>query len=157
MNGQPRGIDFDRAALAKMGGADIRSLLFAAGLRTEGDGEMIAVQCLKAADPNREIQVVRRPGWQKINGCPDPVFVAPSGAVLGGPDGLSLELAAAVCMASDVSEAGTLDGWLAAVATAISVTRCPHWTIGVLAGFAGPLVALTGLDTCGINLSGLST
>jgi len=52
---------------------------------------------------------------------------------------------------------GSLDGWGAAAATAISVRRCEHWTLGVLAGFAGPIVALTGLDTCGVNLSGLTT
>jgi len=157
MIGQPRAIDFDRAGLAKMGAADIRSMMFSAGLRTEADGEMIAVQCLKAADPVREILVVRRPGWHEIAGCKDPIFVAPNGAVFGVPDGLGLELATAVCMAPDVAKAGSLDGWRAAVATAISVARCEHWTLGVLAAFAGPIVALTGLDTCGINLSGLTT
>jgi hypothetical protein len=157
MNGQPRRIDLDRGGLAKMGAADIRSMLFAAGLRTEADGETIAVQCLKAAKPVLEILVVRRPGWHRIIGCPDAIFVAPNGAVFGVPDGLGLELATAVCMPPDVAEAGNLDGWRAAVASAISVARCEHWTLGVLGAFAGPIVALTGLDTCGINLSGLTT
>jgi hypothetical protein len=157
MEGRPRAVDFDRAGLAKMGAADIRSMLFAAGLRTEADGETIAVQCLKAADPTKEILVVRQPGWHEVPGCADPIFVAPSGAVFGAPNRLKLELAAAVRMAPDVAEAGSLDGWSAAVATAISVGRCEHWTLGVLAGFAGPIVALTGLDTCGVNLSGLTT
>ena len=62
MNGGPRDIDFDRAGLPRMGAAEIRSQLFSAGLRTEDDGEMIAVQCLKAADPEQEILVVQRPG-----------------------------------------------------------------------------------------------
>src|SRR5262249_47944427 len=83
MEGRPRAVDFDRAGLAKMGAADIRSMLFAAGLRTEADGETIAVQCLKAADPVLEILVVRRPGWHEVPGCADPIFVAPSGAVFG--------------------------------------------------------------------------
>src|SRR5215469_5956025 len=74
MNGLPRTIDFDRAALPRMGAAEIRSMLFAAGLRTEEDGEMIAVQCLKAADPEQEILVVRQPRWHEIAGCPDPIF-----------------------------------------------------------------------------------
>jgi hypothetical protein len=33
----------------------------------------------------------------------------------------------------------------------------PHWLIGLAAGFAGAIAALTGLDTCGINLSGISS
>ncbi|HEU0215054.1 MAG TPA: DUF927 domain-containing protein [Stellaceae bacterium] len=50
-----------------------------------------------------------------------------------------------------------VDGWRAAAAAAVSVGGCPHWILGVAAGFTGPLVGLTGLDTCGVNLSGLSS
>lgn len=94
MNGQPRAVDFDRAALAKLAASEVRSQLFAAGLRTEADGEMIAVQCLKAADPAREILVFRRPGWQEVPGLAYPVFLCPDGRVIGAPDGLDLELSA---------------------------------------------------------------
>ena len=157
MNGQSRDVDFDRAALARMGAAEIRAALFAAGLRTEGDGELVAVQCLKAADPAQEIIVVGRPGWQDVAGCLDPVFVSPSGTVIGAPDGLRLELAAADRMAQDVAQAGTFAGWKEAIRAALSVPRCPHWILGVVAGFVGPIAGLTGLDTCGINFSGMST
>src|SRR5262249_12376779 len=34
---------------------------------------------------------------------------------------------------------------------------CPHWTIGVVTGFAGPLVELCGLDTYGYTMSGLTS
>ena len=71
MNGKPRCVDFERGALAKLAAADIRRLLFDAGLRVEGDGETIVVQCLKAADPEREIVVVGRPGWHEFAGQPD--------------------------------------------------------------------------------------
>jgi hypothetical protein len=40
---------------------------------------------------------------------------------------------------------------------AISVPSALHWTIGAAAAFAGPILGLVGLDTCGINLSGLSS
>lgn len=157
MNGKPRTIDFDRAALPKLGASEIRSMLFAAGLRTEGDGEMIAVQILKAADPAREIIAVRQPGWHEIAGCPDPIFITPKGEVIGAPEGFDLELSMVVRIAPDVAEAGTLTGWCNASAKAASVKKCPHWTLGTLAGFAGPIVELTGLETSGINLSGLSS
>ena len=34
---------------------------------------------------------------------------------------------------------------------------CPHFLLGVLSGFAGVVQSLAGLDSCGINLSGLSS
>jgi hypothetical protein len=68
MSGKPRLIDFDRGALARTGGADIRSLFFQVGLRTEADGEHIAVQAIKAADPEQEILVVRKGGWHELAG-----------------------------------------------------------------------------------------
>ena len=157
MNGKPRAVDFDRATLARMGATDIRAALFGAGLRTEADGDMVAVQCLKAADPDKEILVVQRPGWHDLTGYPDPVFITPAGSTIGAPDGLFLELAAAARMAPAVAVSGTMEGWYRAIEAAVSVTGCKHWTLGMLAAFAGPIVSLTGLDTSGINLSGMST
>ena len=66
MAGEPRDIDFNRGDLARMGAAEVRAQLFEAGLRTEGEGEAIAVQVLKAADPAREVVVVSRPGWHRL-------------------------------------------------------------------------------------------
>jgi len=157
MNGDPRAVDFDRAMLPRMGAADIRAQLFAAGLRTEDDGELIAVQCLKAADPELEVIIVRRPGWHEIAGRPDPIFVTPGGLVIGAPDELRVELTVMAKMPPDVAMSGTMDGWYKAVEAAVAVTGCEHWTLGVLAGFAGLIVSLVGLDTCGIDLSGRST
>jgi hypothetical protein len=157
MNGKSRAVDFDRATLPRMGATEIRAALFAAGLRTEDDGEMIAVQCLKAADPEQEIIVVQRPGWHEISGCLDLIFIAPGGHVFGAPSNLCLELAAAVRMSPDVALSGNTDEWRQAVEAAVSCTGCEHWTLGTLSGFAGPLIALTGLDTCGMNRSGMTT
>jgi hypothetical protein len=157
MSGQPRPLDFDRAGLAKMAAADIRSMLYAAGLRTFGDGEQIAIAALKAADPAAEIVAVRGRGWHRIAGHADPIFVAPDGAVYGAMDGMRLELSAAMRMSPEIAKAGDFDGWRAAVGTAVSVANCPHWPLGLLAGFAGCLAALAELPTCGINLSGQSS
>jgi hypothetical protein len=157
MNGKSRAVDFDMATLPRMGATEIRAALFAAGLRTEDDGEMIAVQCLKAADPEQEIIVVQRPGWHEISGCLDLIFITPGGHVFGAPNNLCLELAAAVRMSPDVALSGTTDEWHQAVEAAVTCAGCEHWTLGTLSGFAGPLIALTGLDTCGMNLSGMTT
>ena len=155
MAGRARAVDLERGALARMGGSDIKAKLFEAGLRVEQDGDSIAVTVLKAAEPTAEIVVVSRPGWHRLPRL-DPIFVAPSSAVFGLPDGFSLELSVNARLAEPVV-AGTLDGWRQAVKTAVGVSDCPHWIIGTLAAFAGPILGLTGLDTCGINLSGLSS
>ncbi len=110
MNGRPRAVDFDRAALARMGASDIRAMLYEAGLRTGSGGEKIDVECLKAADPDQEILVVQRPGWSELGGRHDPIFMTPSGSEIGAPDGLHLELAAAARMAPDVARAGSMEG-----------------------------------------------
>jgi hypothetical protein len=155
MDRHPRELDFDRASLAKMGGADIRSLLFRAGLRTELDGEMIAIQCLKGANPGAEIVVVHQPGW---HAQPDhALFVCPDGTVIGAAEAVTLELARSERMAAEVARAGDLSGWRNASAAALTTDGVPHWTLGVIAAFAGPILSLTGLDTCGINLSGMSS
>ncbi|HZA66862.1 MAG TPA: toprim domain-containing protein [Geminicoccaceae bacterium] len=82
MDGQPRVVEFDRAGLARMGASEIRAHLFAAGLRVEHDGEVVAVQALKAADPSVEIVVVSRPGWHRLPELTDPVFITPGSEVL---------------------------------------------------------------------------
>jgi hypothetical protein len=157
MNGQPRAVDFDRAELPKMNGSEIRSKLFGAGLRTEADGEQIAVQCLKAADPGREIVVYHRPGWHDLAGATAPAFICPDGEVIGAPQGVSAELASPARLDADVAVSGSLEVWKDAVGAAVSVRGCPHWTLGAVAGFVATLISLTGLDTCGINLSGQSS
>jgi hypothetical protein len=92
MNGICRPIDLERGKLAKNAGADIRETLFRAGLRTENAGDIVVVEALKAADPGQEILIVKRPGWHEITGCPDQIFVAPDGEVIGAPGGFNLEL-----------------------------------------------------------------
>jgi hypothetical protein len=67
MDGHPRAVEFDRAGLARMGASEIRGHLFAAGLRVEHDGEIVAVQVLKAAIPRPRSSSC--PGRAGI-GCP---------------------------------------------------------------------------------------
>jgi hypothetical protein len=157
MSGQPRDLDFDRESFAKMSASDIRAALFRAGLRTEFSGEHIVVDILKAVTPDKEIIVISRPGWDRVPEHQDPIFVTPEGKILGAGPSLHLELAVAARMPSHVARSGTLDDWKAAIAIAMSVTDCPHWTLGSICGFAGPLASLAGLDTCGINLSGMTS
>jgi len=150
--GSPRIIDVDCGDLASMAGVEARRLFLSNGVRFEGDGEVIAVACLKGADPSDEIAVVRHPGWHEVENTK--VYVAPGGEVIGLPEGSSLELSIWARLAPNVAKAGSLAGWKTAVAAALQAADCPHFALGTAAGFAGVLVDLCGLDSCGINLSG---
>ncbi len=152
MDGSSRAVDIERKNLASMGGAEARGLFLEAGVRFQNNGEMTAVSALKAAHPEREIRIVRHPGWHDFDGAR--VYVAPSGEVIGLPEGQDVELAAGMVLPGSVARAGTLDGWKAAAAAAMTAPRCPHFILGLAAGFAGVLVDLCGMDSCGINLSG---
>ncbi len=152
MDGRPRAVDIERKSLATMGGTEARGLFLEAGVRFEEDGELIAVAALKAAHPDHEVRIVRHPGWHDVDGAR--VYVAPGGDVIGLPDGQSLELAAGSVLPATVARGGTLEGWKASAAAAVVAPGCPHFILGLAAGFAGVLVDLCGMDSCGINLSG---
>jgi hypothetical protein len=157
MASAPRAIDFSRAELARMNGAEIRARLFEAGLRTEADGEMVAVQALKAASPQAEILILPRPGWHHLDGVDDPLFLAPAGEAVGAPKGISVELQASARLPAYGVRAGSLAGWQAAIGAALAAPSCPHWALGIISGLAGPVLDLVGLDSCGISLSGPSS
>ena len=103
-----------------------------------------------------EITVVSRPGWHLLAGLEHPVFVAPTGEIVGATKGSAIELSAGVRL-DGRAMAGTLQGWQQAVAAAIGAANCPHFILGLLSGFVGPIQGLAGFDSCGINLSGLSS
>ncbi|WP_342167065.1 DUF927 domain-containing protein [Methylobacterium sp. SD21] len=157
MGGRRRNLDVDRATFARQAAAETRAMLYAAGLRTEGDGEHVAVKALKAADPQREIAVVRRPGWHFGEEGADPFFVCPDGQIIGPKAEDAPELSVNARIGASVARGGTLEAWQKAVAAACTAPRCEHWIIGAIAGFCAPVLSLCGLDTCGINLSGMTS
>jgi hypothetical protein len=157
MDGQPRPLDLNRGELARMGAQDFRQRLYQAGLRTEADGDAIAVALLKAADPAEEITVVSRPGWHHLEVPADPIFVTPGGEVIGSPPGGGIELSVERRLQPSLSTRGSIEGWRQAIEAASNVENCLHWVLGIVAGFAGPVLALAGLETTGLNLSGLSS
>lgn len=153
MDGGLKSVDIERSRLAAASGGEIKAMLLEAGLLTEGDGDNRAVEILKAACPEREIRVVSRAGWHSdVGGL---VYACPAGQVVSTTD-CDVELA----MGSrpiDGKPAGTLEGWLAGAKAAAQVTGCPHFTLGLAAGFAGAILSYARLDTCGFNLSGLTS
>ena len=158
MGGRPRTIDLDRGShLGPQGGVEARKMFLTNGVRFQENGDMVAVSALKAADPDREIIIVKAPGWHTTGDAEVPFFVAPDGSVMGLPEGSEIELSATAKLAPAVARKGTLQGWKAATAAALAVRDCPHWAVGVFAGFAGTLISLVEDNSCGVNFSGLSS
>ncbi|MGI3900537.1 MAG: DUF927 domain-containing protein [Janthinobacterium lividum] len=150
--GMPRTIDIDRGQLATMGGVEARKLFLSNGVLFEGAGMQDAVAGLIGANPEAQIAIVRHPGFHDVDGVR--VYVAPGGEIIGLPEGRSLELSAGAVLPPTVARGGTFEGWKDAARAALEATDCPHFALGLAAGFAGVLVDLCGLDSCGINLSG---
>ena len=157
MDGQCRKVEFGRGDLAKQGGSEVRSALLSAGLRTEGDGDAVVIACLKAAKPSREIAIIQQPSWHDVGDDQPRMFITPGGEIIGSPEGSAFELSEGSKLAPEAARGGTFEGWRQAVDAALSPIGCEHWGIGILAGFAGAIVSLAGLDTCGMNLSGQSS
>jgi len=155
MDGQPCRIDLMRGDLARFQSSDFKERLLRAGVRFFGKGEGIIAALLKAVEPAAELVVGTQPGWHWPEGGGDPVFLTPAGTLIGAEGG-TIEL---IQNAIVGEQFGTLDGWKAATKAAATQDHCPHFILGLVAGFVGPLVALTRdpKRNYGINLSGLTS
>jgi hypothetical protein len=96
---------------------------------------------------DRTLTNVSSPGWHGTE-----TYTSPLGEAIG-PKADEFMLADD-CGTQDRKVAGTLEGWQEAANAACMVHQNPYWKLGVLAGFAGVIIDLTGLPTCGINFIG---
>ncbi len=154
MSGNPRELDISRSAIAKAGGQELKAMLLSAGLRAELDGESVALAILKTAEPEDEVMVVSKPGWHRLDGLDHPIYVTPTGEVIGLPNGAEVELAINLRLAGKVGVAGSFDEWKAITRTIASIENVPHWTLALCASFAGVLIDLLGFDSVGLCLTG---
>ena len=146
MADEMRPVDIDRSQLSRLGGADVKARLLGAGMRFANSGENTIVDILKEVKPPATITVVGRTGWHRF--ARELQFIRPD-----GNGGEPVELLYDARLPADTVKAGTLAGWQAAVRAAVTA-GCPHWIAGAAAGFAGILVNLCALDTCGLSFSG---
>jgi hypothetical protein len=96
-------------------------------------------ELLSLIQPENDVVTVSRPGW---NGT---VFVSPTGEVFGDAD--KVYRLFDVSRFEDASKAGDLDGWRNATRAALECPNGDFLCIGLLSGFAGPLVNLVGSAT----------
>jgi hypothetical protein len=112
-------------------------------------GESAAHRILMMTQPTN--QVIRdRTGWLE-----DGVFMMPTGAVVGAPEGADVRLSDTVRIKAPAT-AGTLEGWKAGAAEACR-SNSLSLKVALLAGLAGPGIALTGQGTLVINFAGRSS
>lgn len=157
MSGQLHEIDVSRSLFAKSGAADLKSLMFKSGLRTEGDGDNVAVSILKSANPTKEVRVLVKPGWNRIVNPDAPIFVSPTGEIIGDPGDQEVELTVNSRIKTNLRKSGDLAEWLKIAELIPTIPRTQHWSFALMAGFAGVLVDLLGMDTCGICFTGDTT
>lgn len=153
--GKPCNLDFERGSVGRSAGTEIKAFLYAAGLRTENGGDNTVLDTIKAYVPDREITIAATPGWHTVND--ELVFITPGGEVILPPGVLvDVELTRNAILKKP-TVVGSLDGWKQAVHAALSAEGCPHWIIGIIAGFVGPILSLADLDSCGCNISGFTS
>ena len=157
MEGLPRPIDIERGELAASSAVKARKALLQHGMRFAVGGDASLADILRYVAPNRKILLVKQPGWIRLKGHEDPIFVCPSGEILGAFEHQDVELALSSRIAAPLSIGGTMGDWREAACAAASVQNCHHFTLGLMSAFAGVLVSLVGADSCGINFSGLSS
>jgi hypothetical protein len=157
MSGEPHEIDMDRSLLAKTGASDLKALMYRSGLRTENNGDNIAVKVLKCANPSEEIKVITRPGWHRLNGFQAPIYVCPTGEIIGDEESLKLELTVNSRIPKRSGKSGDIEEWKRISSLIPTLDNTPHWSFALMAGFGGVLIDLLGYDTCGICWTGYTS
>lgn len=151
--GEVRTIDVPSGDLAGTSGRyRVLAQLMEAGLCV-GDGREAVLNALSIATPEKELLIVRKPGFHSLDYKLH--FITPGGQVLGPQS--DVELSANARIPDKIAKGGTFEGWMETTAAALSVEGGHHWRLGVASGFAGTIVAYTGMDSCGMCLSGMSS
>ncbi len=136
--------------------------LMECGLRPHDKRAIAAI--VELASPRDEILILPSAGWHRIPGWSSdfdtkttPVFACPGGEIIGGTDVLEAEINRLLVMDKAVAKRGSLKAWQAAAELVFAEADAPHLQIGILAGFAGVLLSLAGLDSTGIVFTGTSS
>lgn len=137
-------------AMLRGDGADLRGELLAMGLEIEHRGrEQLAAYLLHRA-PGRVIQCATQTGWA---GPGRDAFVLPDAVIGPQADGVTYQSDHAG--GDEYTVRGTLAGWQAGTA-ALAVGN-PMLALALCTAFAGPVLAIVGADSGGINTIGASS
>lgn len=137
-------------AMLRGDGSDLRGELLSMGLEIEHRGrEQLAAYLLHRA-PGRVIQCATQTGWA---GPGRDAFVLPDAVIGPQADGVTYQSDHAG--GDEYTMRGTLAGWQAGTA-ALAVGN-PMLALALCTAFAGPVLAIVGADSGGINTIGASS
>jgi putative DNA primase/helicase len=137
-------------AMLKGDGADLRGELLGMGLDIAHRGREQLTAYLQHRAPDRVIQCATQTGWA---GPEQQAFVLPDAVIGPQADGVTYQSDHAG--GDEYTTRGTLAGWQAGTA-ALAVGN-PMLVLALCTAFAGPVLALVGADSGGINTIGASS
>lgn len=131
-------------------GAELRERLLSEGLEITADPHRRRriAELIQSAEPGKSARCVTRTGWHGDN------YVLPI-ATFGDLAGETLVFQSATAEGAKLAEAGTLEAWRDTVAKPCAAHS--RLVLALSAAFAGPCLALAGLEGGGLHLRGPSS
>jgi hypothetical protein len=157
-NGKTVERTISRADIVADGVAVLRDLADS-GLLIFGRGKRASdrlLDLLNEITPQRQIPTVNVPGWVRDEHGDVAGFMHPTGGYdrVSGPPCRLLEGS----RVEVVKTKGTLEGWTAAAVEALGYADSNfYWPLGLVSGFAGPLLGILDWLPCGFSLSGMTS
>lgn len=147
-------LTLDARELIQDKGGDIIGRMADAAMQLYVDGKHSRdrfLSFLRRIRATRRIPTSPRPGWLRDRAGKVTGFLCPTGEfIAAGGDPVRLHSDATV---QDTRPMGSMEGWKQAASAAMN-TENFYWTLGIAAGFVGPLMGLVGGEPCGFYLSG---
>lgn len=138
--------------MLKGDGADLRGMLLSMGIYIDPSpaGRQLLAVYLQSQTPHRQMEAATQTGWAGDN---FKAFALPDGVI--GPQASKVTFQAQGLHADEYTQRGTLPGWQAVIAA--PAMGNPMLVLGLCSAFAGPVLALVGMESGGLHLVGDSS
>ena len=138
--------------LLKSDGADLRGTLLSMGMQLDqsSNGRQLLAKFLQNQSPTKFIQATLQTGWATSD-CK--AFALPDCVI--GPKASNVTFQAQALHADEYTQRGTLEGWKQIIAA--PAVGNPILVLSLCAAFAGPVLALAGVESGGVHLIGDSS
>lgn len=138
--------------MLKGDGADLRGALLSMGMQLDpgNAGRHMLATFLQSQVPQKHMQAVLQTGWA---GGDCKAFALPDAVI--GPKASKVTFQAQGMHADEYTQRGTLEGWQQSIAAPAVGNPVLVW--GLCTAFAGPVLALVGVESGGVHLIGDSS
>lgn len=138
--------------MLKGDGADLRGALLSMGMQLDpgNAGRHMLATYLQSQIPPKHMQAVLQTGWAGGDGK---AFALPDCVI--GPKASRVTFQAQGMHADEYTQRGTLEGWQQSIAA--PAVGNPMLVLGLCTAFAGPVLALVGVESGGVHLIGDSS